>query len=69
MKSMTGYGRAEATLGEGGDWVVAVELSGVNRKQTDIAVNMPNQLVEEIFVTKRVCERFTGGLFSPPKWM
>ena len=41
---MTGYGRAEAPLGARGDRVAAVELSGVNRKQTDIAVNLPSQL-------------------------
>ena len=59
---MTGYGRAEATLGEGGDWVVAVELSGVNRKQTDIAVNVPNQLSAlEPDVRKRLAAGISRG--------
>lgn len=62
MKSMTGYGRAEANVGSGGDWVVAVELSGVNRKQTDIAVNMPNQLSAlEPDVRKRLAAGISRG--------
>ena len=62
MKSMTGYGRAEATLGDGDDWVVAVELSGVNRKQTDIAVNLPNQLAAlEPDVRKRLAAAISRG--------
>jgi uncharacterized protein (TIGR00255 family) len=62
MKSMTGYGRAEAILGDGGDWVVAVELSGVNRKQTDIAVNLPNQLAAlEPDVRKRLAAGISRG--------
>jgi len=41
MKSMTGYGR--------GDWAhdgfkVTVELSSVNRKQTEISVNLPREM-------------------------
>lgn len=43
MRSMTGYGRGEAATAE---WKVEVELSGVNRKQVDISVNLPPSLVE-----------------------
>ena len=62
MKSMTGYGRAEAALGDDGDWVVAVELSGVNRKQTDVAVNLPKQLAAlEPEVRKRLAAGISRG--------
>ncbi|NNE92066.1 MAG: YicC family protein [Verrucomicrobiales bacterium] len=43
MRSMTGFGRGDATSG---NWTVTVELSGVNRKQVDISVNLPNRLSE-----------------------
>ncbi len=43
MRSMTGYGRGEAAAN---GWKVDVELSGVNRKQADISVNLPAALVE-----------------------
>jgi len=43
MKSMTGYGRGEAAAGP---WQITVELSGVNRKQTDISVNLPGPIAE-----------------------
>lgn len=43
MRSMTGYGRGEA-LANG--WRIEVELSGVNRKQADISVNLPGALLE-----------------------
>lgn len=41
MKSMTGFGRGEARL-EGTTWVV--ECSSVNRKQLEVAVNLPRDL-------------------------
>ena len=41
MRSMTGYGRAEQMVG---DWQIAIELSAVNRKQTDIVVHLPSGL-------------------------
>jgi len=41
MKSMTGYGRGECS--ERG-FKVTVEVSSVNRKQTEIAVNLPRDL-------------------------
>jgi len=43
MRSMTGFGRGEATAK---GWRVDVELSGVNRKQADISVNLPAALLE-----------------------
>lgn len=41
MKSMTGYGRGEAS--ERG-FKITVEVSSVNRKQSEIAVNLPRDL-------------------------
>jgi len=43
MRSMTGYGRGEAVVN---GWKLEVELSGVNRKQADISVNLPAALLE-----------------------
>jgi len=40
---MTGYGRGEAVAN---GWKLEVELSGVNRKQADISVNLPASLLE-----------------------
>ncbi len=65
MRSMTGYGRAEAALGDAADWVLAVELSGVNRKQTDIALNLPNRLAAlESEVRKRIAAAISRGRIS-----
>ena len=41
MKSMTGYGRGECAQN---GFKVTVELSSVNRKQSEIAVNLPREL-------------------------
>src|SRR5512140_136444 len=41
MKSMTGYGRGECSQD---GFKVTVELSSVNRKQTEIAVNLPREM-------------------------
>jgi uncharacterized protein (TIGR00255 family) len=43
MRSMTGYGRGTAVF-EGRQ--IAVELSAVNRKQAEIALNLPRTLLE-----------------------
>lgn len=43
MRSMTGYGRGESVAN---GWRLEVELSGVNRKQADISVNLPSALLE-----------------------
>lgn len=59
MKSMTGFGHGEAT---DESWKVVTELSGVNRKQTDIAVNLPNRLSDlEPEVRRQVSERISRG--------
>ncbi len=41
MKSMTGYGRGEASRD---GWKITVEMSSVNRKQSEITVNLPREL-------------------------
>src|SRR5437764_388141 len=43
MRSMTGYGRGECAK-HGSKFTV--ELNSINRKQSDIMVNMPKELVE-----------------------
>ncbi len=43
MRSMTGFGRGEAATDE---WKIEIELSGVNRKQLDIAISLPSTLTE-----------------------
>ncbi|MFN0075046.1 MAG: YicC/YloC family endoribonuclease, partial [Prosthecobacter sp.] len=43
MKSMTGFGRGEAQRA-GVTW--SVECSAVNRKQLEVAVNLPRELAE-----------------------
>src|SRR5690606_11936886 len=43
MKSMTGFGRGESRR-EGVTW--SVECSSVNRKQLEVAVNLPRELAE-----------------------
>lgn len=59
MRSMTGFGRGEATTNE---WKIEIELSGVNRKQVDISVNLPNSLLElEADVRKLLSESVSRG--------
>ena len=41
MKSMTGYGRGDCSKD---GFKITVELSSVNRKQTEISVNLPREL-------------------------
>ncbi len=43
MRSMTGFGRGEATAN---GWKIDVELSGVNRKQADVSVHLPAGFLE-----------------------
>src|SRR3954463_5143570 len=43
MKSMTGYGRAEVVHA---GRKFSVELNSVNRKQSDIVINLPRDLAE-----------------------
>ena len=41
MRSMTGYGRGDA---DHGGTKFSVELNSVNRKQSDIVINLPRDL-------------------------
>src|SRR5204862_5379668 len=41
MKSMTGYGRGECSQD---GFKITVELSSVNRKQSEISVNLPREM-------------------------
>src|SRR5882672_10117483 len=43
MRSMTGYGRGECAKD---GFKFTVEVNSINRKQSDIAVNLPKELVE-----------------------
>lgn len=59
---MTGFGRGEATVDQ---WKLEVELSGVNRKQIDVSVNLPSALSElEGDVRKRVTGEISRGRIS-----
>ncbi len=56
---MTGYGRGESHLG---DAKVSVELNSVNRKQSDIVVNLPRDLVAlEARIRQAINERIARG--------
>ncbi len=59
MKSMTGFGRGEAKR-EGVTW--SVECSSVNRKQLEVAVNLPRELSElEAAVRSEVAAAVSRG--------
>jgi uncharacterized protein (TIGR00255 family) len=59
MRSMTGYGRGEA--GRGG-FKFTVELNSVNRKQSDIAMTLPKELIElEPRIRDEINTRLTRG--------
>jgi uncharacterized protein (TIGR00255 family) len=59
MKSMTGYGRGECSQR---GFKVTVEVSSVNRKQTEIAVNLPRDLeVLEAQIRDEVNRRVARG--------
>lgn len=59
MNSMTGFGRGEARNEQ---LSISVELSGVNRKQTEIAVNLPRGLSElETVVRQVISDRISRG--------
>jgi len=62
MKSMTGYGWGEASRN---GWKITVELSSVNRKQSEIAVNLPRELeVLEAQIRDAVNRRVARGRVS-----
>src|SRR2546421_7137661 len=59
MRSMTGYGRGDADLAGA---KFSVELYSVNRKQSDIVVNLPRDLTElEPRVRQVVNEKISRG--------
>src|ERR1051326_7128780 len=59
MRSMTGYGRGE-TDHEGTKFTV--ELNSVNRKQSDVVVNLPRDLVElEPRIRQTINENISRG--------
>ncbi|MEY2492837.1 MAG: hypothetical protein QOH24_1788 [Verrucomicrobiota bacterium] len=59
MRSMTGYGRGEADC-EGAK--LSVELSTVNRKQSEIAINLPRDLAElEARIREAINARISRG--------
>ena len=59
MRSMTGYGRGEV---DHGGVKLSVELNSVNRKQSDIVVNLPRDLAElEPRIRQTINERISRG--------
>ena len=59
MRSMTGYGRGEVDFGGS---KMSVELNSVNRKQSDIVVNLPRDLAElEPRIRQTINERISRG--------
>ncbi len=59
MRSMTGYGRGESA---GSGARIAVEISSVNRRQSDVVVNLPRELAAlEPRIRTAIGERFTRG--------
>jgi len=59
MRSMTGYGRGES---ERNDSRIRVEINSVNRRQSDIVINLPRELSAfEPRVRQVVNERVTRG--------
>jgi uncharacterized protein (TIGR00255 family) len=62
MKSMTGYGRGE---GARRGLKITVEVSSVNRKQTEVAVNLPRDLeVLEAQIRDEINRRVSRGRVS-----
>ena len=59
MKSMTGFGNGELLKD---DLIYRVEISSVNRKQTDIVINLPRELASlEPRIRKVVKESLSRG--------
>src|SRR5262249_32639902 len=60
MKSMTGYGRGECARD---GFKVTVELGAVNRRQSEISVNLPRELecLKHKFVTPLTHESRAAG--------
>jgi len=59
MRSMTGYGRAET---DHAGTKFSVELNSVNRKQSDIVINLPRDLAElEPRIRQTINENISRG--------
>ena len=59
MRSMTGYGRGES---ENNGFKIAVEVSSVNRRQSDVVVNLPRELAAlEPRIRSAISDRFSRG--------
>jgi len=59
MRSMTGYGRGES---EDGGAKISVEVNSVNRKQSDVVVNLPRELAAlEPRIRQAVTDRLSRG--------
>lgn len=59
MRSMTGYGRGE---GDHDGTKISVELNSVNRKQSDIVINLPRDLTElEPRIRQTINEKISRG--------
>ena len=59
MKSMTGYGRGECSQN---GFKITVELSSVNRKQTEISVNLPREMeMLEAQIRDRINQHISRG--------
>src|SRR4030081_2480933 len=59
MRSMTGYGRGEI---DHNGTKISVELNSVNRKQSDIVVNLPRDLAElEPRIRQTINENISSG--------
>ena len=60
MRSMTGYGRGESD--DDGGAKISVEVNSVNRKQSDVAVNLPRELAAlEPRIRQAVTDRISRG--------
>src|ERR1044072_2748868 len=59
MRSMTGYGRGE---GDHDGTKLSVELNSVNRKQSDIVINLPRDLIElELPIRQAINQKISRG--------
>src|SRR5438552_5353670 len=57
MKSMTGYGRGDCSQD---GFKITVELSSVNRKQTEISVNLPREMEMMEAQIRDIINRYIG---------
>ena len=65
MRSMTGFGIGEASLGEGGKGKLFVEIRGVNHRFLDVRVRVPRELGDlGTFVEQLTRERLTRGRYE-----